>query len=231
MRVKSEELREKRRELSVERRERLTAEELETLASLVRCGKTVYWAPIEIENDEQMEALGLTKAQCRTWHIGRICITIHLTPTDRETGEYLLADLRTKYRKEFREQRCLIPGERKNLIRCPECNRCADCPYPEVRDRYSAAPLSLDSLIERGYEIPTRETGFEQAELLDELRPICAAISAVNPKYLRAITLQSYFGLSVAEIAEEMQETPRNIYFYIEQARKIGRAARRCRSW
>ena len=206
--------------------ENLTPEELETLSRLVSSGKTVFAAPIEIESDEQLEALGITRAQCQTWHIGSISVTVHLTPADDETRNYLVGELFNRIRNQNRAKRCLISGKREALIRCPECNRCAECPYPEDRDRYHAAPPSWDAMVEKGYDIPCQETGYDLVDLTDELKPVIDAIRAVNPKYLRAIVLRDYYGLSVKEVAEEMQETPRNVYFYIDRARKIGRQFR-----
>ena len=212
MRMKSEEL----------RVQLLTEEERETLERLVSSGKTVFWAPIEIESDEQMEALGITRKQCRVWRFGIVDVWIHLTPVDQETCEFLLESLRAKHKHVTREKRCMIPGERRPLIRCPECNACTHCPFPEARDRYSSAPLSLDSMMENGVDIPIPEDVYGLVETRDEIEAVSAAIKAVNPKYLRAITLYAYYGMSVKEIAAEMRETPRNVYYYIEQARKIG---------
>ena len=73
--------------------EALTSEERETLAALTAAGTVVFAAPIEIENEGQLEALGITKAQCCTWYVGEIGITVHLTPADQETYEYLLKSL------------------------------------------------------------------------------------------------------------------------------------------
>ena len=203
--------------------EALTSEERETLAALTAAGTVVFAAPIEIENEGQLEALGITKAQCCTWYVGEIGITVHLTPADEETYEYLLKSLRAKYLKEHRERRCQIPGKKKTLIMCPECNKCDACPFPEYCDRWTASPLSLDIMIENGNEIPCTEEGFEQVEQRDEVQAICEAIRAENPKYLRAIVLKEIVGMSVQEIAERMNETARNVYYYIERAKEIGR--------
>ena len=203
--------------------ENLTPEELETLSRLVSSGKTVFAAPIEIESDEQLESLGITRAQCRTWHVGSVSVTVHLTPADEETYDFLLEDIRQKYRHASRRNRCLIPGTQQPLIMCPECNKCAECPFPDYRGLFTAAPLSLDVLVDSGCDVPSTASGFDQLENRDELYAVCRKIRAVNPKYLRAIVLRDYYGLSVKEVAEEMQETVRNVYFYIDQARKIGR--------
>lgn len=201
----------------------LTREESETLAALTAAGIAVFAAPIEIENEAQLEALGITKAQCCTWHVGEIGVTVHLTPTDRETFEYLQRDLRAKYLKIHREKRCQIPGKRRALIMCPECSRCDACPFPEYRERWPSSPLSLDIMLDNGNEIPCIEEGFEQVEQRSELQAVCEAIRAENPKYLRAILLKEIVGMSVQEIAESMNETVRNVYYCIERAKEIGR--------
>ena len=106
---------------------------------------------------------------------------------------------------------------------CPECNKCAECAFPEYRDRWPSSPLSLDTLTENGFEIPCTEEGFEQVEQRDEVQAVCEAIRAKNPKYLRAIVLKEIVGMSVQEIAERMNETARNVYYYIERAKEIGK--------
>ena len=48
-------------------------------------------------------------------------------------------------------------------------------------------------------------------------------IDAKNPLFTKAVVLKEYFGFSVDEIAEKLGTTKRNIYLYIEEAKKIGR--------
>lgn len=205
--------------------EALTPEERDTLAALTARGTAAFPAPIEIENEEQMEALGITREQCCTWQIGRISVTVHLTPADQETYEYLLRDLRGKYLREHRERRCRIPGKLKTMIVCPERNKCDDCPYPEYRGLWTGKPISLDAMMEKGYEIPYTENGYEQVALEGEVQAICEAIRRENPKYLQAILLRELAGMSAQEIADRMQDTPRKVYYYIEKAKEIGRAS------
>ena len=53
------------------------------------------------------------------------------------------------------------------------------------------------------------------------------AIAAQNPKFAQAIVLKECYGLSVAEIADRLHDTPRNVYFYLDQAKKIGKQYKR----
>lgn len=200
----------------------LTPNEAETLATLEKSGKQVYIAPIEIEHSEQLASLGITWKEVRTWRIGSDVVKIHPTPSDKDTAKLLLNDLRTRHRNNFRANRCLVPGKRKNLIVCPEYNRCAECPYPEYRDRHKAQELSWDTLIECGYEEVRQEDEVAKLETRMELDAVLKVIDAKNPKYTKSIVLKEYYGLTVSEIAKMMNETERNIYFYLAEAKKIG---------
>ena len=52
-------------------------------------------------------------------------------------------------------------------------------------------------------------------------------ISAQNPKFAQAIVLKEYYGLSVADIADRLHDTQRNVCFYLDQAKKIGKQYKR----
>lgn len=207
--------------------ERLTLKEAETLAELEKNGIEVFAAPIEIEDNadsrkRQFASLGISWADCKTWHIASKKVLVHLIPADKETYDMLLNDLRTKHREEYRKRRCQIPGKLKPVITCPECNKCSECPYPEYRDRHKATNLSWEVLIESGYEEVSQDSDFHQLEVMSELESVCKVIKAKNPKYLAAIVLKEYYELSVDEIAKRMHDTRRNVYFYLSEARKIG---------
>lgn len=205
--------------------ENLTPEEAQTIADLEDRGEEIFAAPIEIEEDVELRqmqfaSLGISWSQCRTWYIGSEKVLVHLTPADEPTYKFLLGELRARHRVEYRRKRCLIPGELKPLIVCPECNRCSECPFPEYRDQHHANELSWEELIGSGYE------GTEHSDDPDTrltLEEACRIIDAKNPRYTKAIVLKEYLGLSVAEIARELDTTERNIRFFIDEAKKIGR--------
>lgn len=185
----------------------LTPSESRTLEQLERAGKEVFEAPIEIESADQLHAMGLTWDQCRTWYFGTKRVTVHLTPSDEQTYRFLRDELRAKHRSEYRELRCMIPGKLKSLIPCPEKNSCKNCPYPQCRD--SQLPdLSWDEYVE----------AFADAVKF---------IADQNPKFAQAIVLKEYYGLSVAEIAQKLNDTERNIYYYLSEAKRIGKQYKR----
>ena len=95
----------------------LTKEEAKTLAALRVAGREVGIAPIEIESEEQMTTLGITKKQSRKWDVMMQRVRVHLTPASPEVADVLLKDLRKKYRQDTRVKRCKVPGKAKPLIR------------------------------------------------------------------------------------------------------------------
>ena len=198
----------------------LTAAELEQKAALEASGEVVYGAPLEITDVHQLHDLGLTWKNCRTWRVGADRVKVHLTPSNQETHDFLLKELRAHHNKAHREKRCMIPGTRKPMIRCPESNHCTACPYPAIRDNYKPNTISWDRLIEDGCE----ESEADEHDLLEvkmELQAVMQEIDAVNPKFTQAIILKSS-GYSAREIAEMMHDTERNVYYFIAEAKKIG---------
>ena len=159
----------------------LTQEEAQTLENLRKNGIEIYAAPIEIEHKEQLETLSITQQECRTWYIGNEKVIVHLTPADKGTYHFLLDELRTRHRKEYRSRRCQIPGKNKPLIMCPECNRCSECPYPEYRDKHKANSISWDGLIESGYEGEADNCMVEQLQAKLEYDEIHTLMDSENP--------------------------------------------------
>ena len=194
----------------------LTSDEVRTLNELRNQGKEVYAAPIEIEHGDQLESLGISWSQCRTWYIGNERITVHLTPSDEETYRFLLGELRARHRDEYRNSRCMVPGKYR-LIRCPECNSCRRCPFPEYRDQRQPTVISWDEGIE------TQSRGMaelQDAEMLyEEIREL---MIREDPLIAEVFELKEGDGLSVKEIADRLGLTNRQVYYYLKKAMDIG---------
>ena len=205
----------------------LTPDEAKTLAALVKKGTKICAAPIEIEHSGQLEVLGITWNQVRTWRIGSEPIKVHLTPTDERTAKFLLDELRARHRDEYRKRRCMIPGKQKNLIFCPEHNRCSECPFPDARDHHRANNLSWDELIGTEYEKAPGERETDAVNTKMEVKSVLSVIDAKNPKFTKAIVLKELYGMSVAEIAKTMNEFERNVYYFLTEAKKLGKQHKR----
>ncbi len=201
----------------------LTPTEAQTLADLQASGKKIFAAPIEIEHREQLETLGINWSQCRTWRIGSEKVTVHLTPTDEQTYIFLLGELRAKHRNAYRDRRCKIPGKRHvTLIRCPECNKCAACPFPEYRDKHEPDIISRDAMLEAGYEGEGDARMMDQLQAKLEYEDIEKLMNKENPLISQVFRLKVVDGLSADEIAEELGIKKRNVYYYLDRAKAIG---------
>ncbi len=71
------------------------------------------------------------------------------------------------------------------------------------------------------------DPGFARVENKIAIAEAVKAMASQNPKFAQAIVLKEYYGLSVAEIADRLHDIPRNIYFYIDQAKRIGKQYKR----
>lgn len=198
----------------------LTSDEVRTLNELRNKGKEVYAAPIEIEHGEQLESLGISWSQCRTWYIGNERITVHLTPSDEETYRFLLGELRARHRDEYRNSRCMVPGK-YHLIRCPECNSCRRCPFPEYRDQRQPTVISWDEGIES--ESWGMAELYEAKVQYEEIREL---MIREDPLIAQVFELKEGVGMSVREIADRLGLTTRQIYYYLQKAQDIGRKYR-----
>lgn len=198
----------------------LTSDEVRTLNELRNKGKEVYAAPIEIEHGEQLESLGISWSQCRTWYIGNERITVHLTPSDEETYRFLLGELRARHRDDYRNSRCMIPGKYR-LIRCPECNSCGRCPFPEYRDQRQPTVISWDEGIET--------QSLEIAELYEakvQYDEIWQLMIQEDPLIAQIFEMKEGSGMTVKEIANRIGLSIRQIYYYLQKAQDIGRKYR-----
>lgn len=198
----------------------LTSDEKRTLNELRNNGKEVYAAPIEIEHSSQLESLGISWSQCRTWYIGNERITVHLTPSDEETYRFLLGELRARHRDNYRNSRCMVPGKYR-LIRCPECNSCRRCPFPEYRDQRQPTVISWDE----GIESESREIAdlYEAKVQYEEIRQL---MIREDPLIAQIFEMKEGSGMTVKEIAEILQITSRQVYYYLQKAQDIGRKSR-----
>ena len=201
----------------------LTPTEAETLAALEKSGTEVYAAPIEIEHKEQLETLGISWSQCRTWHIGSEPVTVHLTPADKATYKFLVNELRSRHREEYRAKRCMIPGTLKPLIHCPECNRCRECPYPEYRDKHQANQISYEKMLELGDEAGGDTRMIEQLEAKMQYEEIRQMMNKENPLITQVFEMKERDDMSVEDIATELGLTKRQVYYFHTKALAIGR--------
>ena len=195
----------------------LTSDEAKTLNELRNNGKEVYAAPIVIEHSSQLASLGISWSQCRTWFIGNERITVHLTPADEATYRFLLGELHARHRNTYRQNRCMVPGKTR-LIRCPDSNSCANCPFLGGLDHRQPNVISW----EEGIESERREMAdlYEAKVQYEEIRDL---MIQEDPLIAEVFELKEGSGMTAKEIADRLGLRTRQIYYYLQKAQDIGR--------
>ena len=195
----------------------LTSDEAKTLNELRNNGKEVYAAPIVIEHSSQLASLGISWNQCRTWFIGNERITVHLTPADEATYRFLLGELHARHRNTYRQNRCMVPGKTR-LIRCPDSNSCANCPFLGGLDHRQPNVISW----EEGIESERREMAdlYEAKVQYEEIRDL---MIQEDPLIAEVFELKEGSGMTAKEIADRLGLRTRQIYYYLQKAQDIGR--------
>ena len=201
----------------------ISFEEIEQATQFVKDGCVNYYAPIEIEHSGQLETLNITWNDCRTWHIGSERVTVYLCPADEATYRFLLGELRRKHRNGYRAVRCMVEGKLKPLIRCPESNKCSACPYGRKPEDREANIISWDGLIESGYEGEADNRMVEQLQAKLEYDEIRTLMDSENPIIAQVFEMKERDGFSVSEIADRLHIKPRNVYYYLDRAKAIGK--------
>ena len=188
-------------------------------------GETVYLMPIVIKNRADLENYHIGWKDCKTLYFGKCkgdTVYFYQT-TDKALADFHWSEVNTQHSADYRKNRCKIPGTLKPLITCPDTNKCSNCPYPEYRDKHQPDNLSWELMAEEGYEVPGENHEMRRFKARMEINDVCKVISQKNPKYTMAIVLKEYCGYSVPEIAKKLNDTERNIYFYLNQAKAIGK--------
>lgn len=112
--------------------------------------------------------------------------------------------VRAEQRQLRRKSKCLVLSEKGHLVRCTK--DCNGCPYRNNPNYKSANDLSLEWLVEDGYEMAEplglEDRIVEQEESFEELIKLYTAISKLPERYRKVIQLYFYEGKTQREIAE-----------------------------
>ena len=99
---------------------------------------------------ENGQRVSMVKIGCRFYP----CIYVWIPEWYYETYK---RDIEQQAKEDERSARCLIPDPRNKggRIRCPESNRCIDCPYVHKHNFDNGHDTSYDALLEVGYDAET----------------------------------------------------------------------------
>ena len=195
--------------------------------SEINYSRELRWnAPIEIEDDSQFEIAGMQEYPVRTWRVGQKQVKVVLVPSDEETYKYMIRELRAKYLEDHRLMRCQVPGKGGRLIRCPETNKCARCPWgvsPADRQSWliSLSAFCGDEEGEGACELPfasDSDTAGE-AETAIFLEMLKVHLANVDRSLVPVLELK-LAGYRVEEICRKLSIPQSTVYKRLGQIRK-----------
>lgn len=197
------------------------AKTVKLTATINESGEAVYEAPIEIRDKADLANYGITWEDCKTLRFGTSdSITVYFfKTTNRQLAEEQWRYLNAQHSKGYRSTRCMVPGKQNPLIICPDCNQCSACPYGFTAEDRQSRVISWEGMTEEGYE----PSGCEMMDAAVELDEIRKRMDQKNPDIMRAVALKELYGYTVPEIADILGISNRNVYFYLSQAREIGK--------
>ena len=191
-------------------------------------GETLYDAPIEIKDKADMNHYGITIEDCKYLHLGssqRILVYFYKT-TNRAFAEAQWEYINNVHSRGYNSTRCMVPGQRKAFIRCKDTNKCSECPYGRTPETKQASLVSLDGLVEDGYEPETADSVEQQAVAKMEYAEIRARMDAEDPRIARALEAKVLLGDPVTKIAGDLGVSEPWVYQLIKRAKEIGKKYR-----
>ena len=188
-------------------------------------GEILYDAPIEIKDQADLDNYGITWDDCRTLNFhGSEKVTVYFFKTEnRELAEAQWSYIDTLHSSGFASMRCMIPGRKKSFIKCPTTNSCARCPYGRKPEDKQAPVISLDGLLDDGYEPAPAESVEHRVLKKIEYEEIRARMDAEDPRIALAFEGKELYGETVQELAAELGVSTPRVYQLIARAREIGR--------
>ncbi len=188
-------------------------------------GEILFDCPIEIRNQQDLDAYGIAWSDCRTLNFhGSEKVTVFFYKTEnRALAEYMWSSLDTQHSRGYANTRCWIPGRRKAFVRCRDTVPCATCPH---KDNKQPPFISWDELVANGYEPITCASPENDAMAKSEYESIKAMMDFEDIRIARVLEMKELCGYTVAEIAAELNISQPRVYQLLRRAREIGRKYR-----
>ena len=188
-------------------------------------GEILYDAPVVIRNKADMSNYGITDDDCKYLHRGnseRVRVYFYKT-TNRAFAEYQWEYLNNLHSSGYYNTRCIVPGTRKPFVKCPDTNKCSQCPYGRTPETKQAAFLSLDGLVESGWEPDSEESVESQAAAKVECAELRKLMDAEDVRIWKAIVAKEVVGDTVKKIAQDLEVSEPRVYQLIARAKAIGK--------
>ena len=191
-------------------------------------GGILYDAPVVIRDKADMSNYGITDDDCKYLHFGssqRVRVYFYKT-SDRALAEYLWECFNNLHSSRYNSTRCIVPGERKPFVKCPDTNKCSECRYGRTPETKQAAFVSIEALVDSGWEPAPEESVEQQAIAKTEYEDLRALMDAEDVRIAQALEAKVVFGDSVKKIAQDLGVSEPRVYQLIARAKKIGKEYR-----
>ena len=170
---------------------------------------------------------GYSMNDIRQWRIGNRMCTVVLIPGTKEQYNSYLSSFFKESKAEDRDKRCQISDGKGHAIRCPESNKCKDCPFYHSIDKKDYGTLTFSDLswtnedgIEEAYE-PIAPEGYSSAErYLELLQELMRYVEAIRPEYALVVKLLSD-GLTRREIAKELGVPKSTVIDWVKKIQEL----------
>jgi len=173
-------------------------------------GEEQVLIPMIIDRDSIEEhgmIAGVKKSQIRKWRVGNRIVDVVLIPGTKAQYDAVMSSYSAEFKAEDRDKRCEASNGKGKLIRCPESNKCSQCPYAISLDKRNFGTLTFSCL-----SAENEETNFEAAApptygvadiYLDMLNELISHVQKIDPNYGKILQLLSD-GFSHREIADKI---------------------------
>lgn len=169
--------------------------------------------PMIIDRDSIEEhgmILGVEKSQIRKWRVGNRMVDVVLVSGTKAQYDAVMSSYSAEFKAEDRDKRCEVSNGKGKLIRCPEDNKCSQCPYATSLDKKNFGTLTFSCLSaenedgeENDFEAVTPATYGSADIYLGMINELISRVQEIDPNYGRILQLLSD-GFSHREIASEI---------------------------
>ncbi|QHQ63462.1 hypothetical protein Ana3638_24015 [Anaerocolumna sedimenticola] len=169
--------------------------------------------PMIIDRDSIEEhgmIAGVKKSQIRKWRVGNRKVDVVLIPGTKAQYDAVMSSYSAEFKAADRDKRCEVSNGSGKLIRCPETNKCSQCPYATSLDKKNFGILTFSCLAAEN--VDNEETEFEAVApatygaadiYLGMLNELISRVQEIDPNYSKILQLLSD-GFSHKEIADEI---------------------------
>lgn len=188
--------------------------------------QNVYSVPFDVfRSEKECYEKRFPRENCRYKKLGARTALIGYVNTKTKSSEdvvkYLKNCINAKINEWNRGIRCAVPGEQGGLIRCPDCNKCSNCPFgvkPEDR-----LPTTIN------WDEPENITAHEEldnpvmneAESELEFDAIIEAMKCKNADIAEVFVRRYLHGYELSEIASDLGIQERRARYLLEQGEEI----------